>query len=305
MLTDNDHPMLWRSFLAPIHDYSDLAFRLLCQKHGADSACVPLVNATAIARDAAKLAMVDAHPDERNIGVQLVGDNPETLGKAAGMIMDARGYVSWLNINCGCPSARTVESGGGSALLEKPEMIAGAVRAVKRATARSDVPVSVKLRINGGLEGTARICGMAEEAGADFIIIHGRTPGQGYSGKADWEAIKGLKTRLRVPVIGNGDVTDARSGEVFVGGGYCDGFMIGRAAMANPGVFQNKRPGALEDRFALLGEYISLQERYLGRADATAVKMKALNFTRGLPQAAAMRDRIARAKTVEEMMREA
>ncbi|NYZ74116.1 tRNA-dihydrouridine synthase family protein [Candidatus Micrarchaeota archaeon] len=297
--------MLWGSFLAPIHDYSDLAFRLLCQKHGAESACVPLVNATAIARDPAKLAMVDAHPDERDLGVQLVGDSAEAIARAAGMIMDAKGFVSWLNINCGCPSIRTVESGGGSALLEKPEKIAEAVGAVKRATAKSDVPVSVKIRIKDGLEGTARICRMVEEAGADFIIIHGRTAEQGYSGKADWEMIKELKTRASVPVIGNGDVKDADAGNGFVDRGYCDGFMIGRAAMTNPMVFQDKRPGTAEERFALLDEYISLQERYLGKPDATAVKMKALNFTRGLPRAAAMRDRIARTKTVEEIIREA
>jgi len=296
--------MTYRSFLAPIHDYSDLAFRLLCQKHGAESACVPLVNATAIARNQAKLVMVDAHPDEKNVGVQLVGDSPDVMAKAAGMIMDAKGFVSWLNINCGCPSIRTVESGGGSALLDNPGKIAEAVSAVKRATTKSDTPVSVKMRIKDGLEGSARICSMIEEAGADFVIVHGRSVVQGYSGKADWGIIKTLKERAGIPVVGNGDVKDASEGERFVGGGYCDGFMIGRAAMANPGVFQDKGGGALEERFAMLREYASLQEGYLGKPDITAVKMKALNFTRGLPGASAMRDRIARAKTMEEIFEE-
>jgi tRNA-dihydrouridine synthase len=193
-----------------------------------------------------------------------------------------------------------VESGGGSALLETPDKISEAVKAVKK---KADKTLSVKLRIKDGLEGTARICRMIEGAGADFIIIHGRTPGQGYSGKADWEMIKTLKGRVGIPVIGNGDIKSAGEGGMLVEKCYCDGFMIGRAAMVNPMVFQDRKP-TREERFALLDEYVSLQERYLGKPDATGVKMKALNFTRGLPRAAAMRDRIARAKAVDDIMRE-
>lgn len=296
--------MEWKCFLAPIHDYSDLAFRLLCQRYGAEATCAPLVSATAIARDRTKLSLIDAHPAERNLGVQLVGDDPAAMGKAAAAISEALPFVSWLNINCGCPSARTRECGGGSALLESPGKIVDAVRAVKRAAAKNGMPVSVKLRLKDGTEGTASICKLIEGAGADFVIVHGRSVAQGYSGKADWEAIKSLKGRLGIPVIGNGDLKDAGEGGRLVADGYCDGFMIGRAAMANPMVFRNSRPANAGERFALLREYAALQEGYLGRQDLLAIKMKALNFMRGLPAAASMRDRISRARAPEQVFEE-
>ena len=129
---------MYQNFLAPIDGYTDLAFRLLCARFGADACCVPLVNAEAIVRGK---KIVDAHPEENNIGVQLVGNNPETIGKACQVIMDEKPYITWLNLNCGCPSTRTMECGGGSALLEKPKIILETIGKMKR----YDVPITAKI----------------------------------------------------------------------------------------------------------------------------------------------------------------
>ena len=134
--------MVFKNYLAPIYDYTDLPFRLLCQKYGADALCVPLVSAAAIRHDRKKISLVDAHKDEKNLGVQLVGSETEDMGISAKTIIEELPFVSWLNINCGCPSARTRECGGGSALLSTPEKIAEIVNAMK-----VDIPVSVKIRI--------------------------------------------------------------------------------------------------------------------------------------------------------------
>jgi nifR3 family TIM-barrel protein len=290
--------MDFRSFLAPIDGYTNLPFRLLCQRHGAEACCVPLVSAYTIARERKKMSMADTHADEKNVGVQLVGKDPAVLGIAAKELRQGR-PISWLNLNCGCPSAHTRGSGGGSALLSQPDIIVRAVEAMKEA---SSVPVSVKLRIAGGPEETMALCRRIEAAGADFIIVHGRTPEQGYSGNCDWELIKKIKERSHVPVVGNGDLKSASEGRARVEGGYCDAFMIGRAAMANPLCFSDGKPDGLGGRFSLLDEYIALSRRYLGNVALQDLKLKAMNLLSCVPGACASRDSIAKAKSVGEIM---
>lgn len=289
---------MYRSFLSPIDDYSNLPFRLLCQKHGAEAACVPLVNSTAIARDSSKVSLVDAHPDEKNIGVQLVGSEPEAIGISAKHIDDALPFISWYNINCGCPSARTMNCGGGSAMLAFPEKIADAVRMIK---GRLDKPVSVKIRVKGSLEETAALCMLLEDAGADFLIIHGRTAAQGYSGKADWEFIRSLKERLGIPLVGNGDIVSSARAKELIEKKYCDSFMIARAAMNNPMVFSDRMPDGVDGRRELLADYVELHRKYLGEPELKDVKVKAVNFISGAPNAAALRNRICRAKDIGEI----
>ncbi|HSB46948.1 MAG TPA: tRNA-dihydrouridine synthase family protein [Candidatus Bilamarchaeum sp.] len=290
---------MYRSFLSPIDDYSNLPFRLLCQRYGAEAACVPLVNSGAIARDAAKVSLVDAHPDERNIGVQVVGNEPEQIGVSAARIDEAFPFVSWYNINCGCPSVRTMNCGGGSAMLAFPEKMAGSVSEIRK---RVDKPVSVKIRVKGGLAETAAICKSLEEAGADFLIIHGRTAAQGYTGKADWDFIKALKEKLSVPLVGNGDLVSGSEAAERVRSGYCDSFMIARAAMGNPMVFSDKKPEGVEGRVALIREYAELHREYLGEPQLADLKAKAVNFISGAPNAAALRNAICRSAGIDGIL---
>jgi nifR3 family TIM-barrel protein len=290
---------MFSSFLSPIDDYSDLPFRLLCQGYGAGAACVPLVNSTAIARDSAKMSLIDAHPDERNIGVQVVGNVPSDIGRAVRAIDEAFPFVKWYNINCGCPSVRTMESGGGSAMLAFPEKIVESVLEIKK---RVDKPVSVKIRIRNNLADTLTLCKSLEKAGVDFLIIHGRTASQGYSGRADWELIKALKGRLGMPVVGNGDIASIRQARDYLKEGYCDSFMVARAAMTNPMIFCGREPGGFEERFGLLRQYIGLHRKYLAEPGLKEVRMKALNLFSSIPGAAAIRNRVCRAGSLDEIL---
>ncbi len=289
---------MFRSFLSPIDDFSNLPFRLLCQRYGARAACVPLVNSAAIANEPSKASAVDAHPDERNIGVQLVGNVPQDIGRSAGIVERMFPFVSWYNINCGCPSVRTMKCGGGSAMLAHPERIAEAVRLMKAAVGK---PVSVKIRIKGDFGQTASLCSMLEDAGADFIIVHGRTAAQGYSGKADWGLIKALKEGLGVPLVGNGDIASAAQGERMVAEGYCDSYMVARAAMSNPMFFSGRDSPDFAGKTELLREYIGLCTEY-GRLDLKDLRLKALSMMSGIKDAAMIRNRLARTKSVEEIL---
>lgn len=287
---------MYGSFLAPIFDYTDLPFRLLCQKYGAEACCVPMVNSLAM-RVKKPEELVDAHPDEKNVGVQVVGEDPEMIWGACKSVADSMPFISWLNLNCGCPSPRTMGCGGGSAMLEKPDRIVSAVERMRRA----GLPVSVKIRIAGGVDGTLRICRKLEKAGADFIIIHGRTAEQGYSGKCDWELIRRVAGAIGIPIVGNGDLESASDGRRMLDGGCCDSFMVGRAAMANPMLFCDRKPSGMRERAALLSEYAALCEKYRYEAPLTALKLKAINFTSGMENAAAARAMINRAASVEEI----
>lgn len=286
--------MLYPNFLAPIDEYTNLPFRLLCQKYGAIATCVPLVNSTAIARGD-KIAFVDAHQDEKDSGVQLVGSNVDDIEKAVQEIIKEKPFVKWFNLNCGCPSNKTIGCGGGSALLDRPDLICSAVSAMKR----QHDNVSAKIRLNQKKEDTVKLCRMLEKVEVDFIIIHGRTAKQAYSGQCDWEQIKYLKEKLNVKIVGNGDIKTMEQGKFYVENGYCDSFMIGRAAMTNPKVFGGREIG---DRLAIINEYIELYGEYVGTPSLSDVKLKAVNFITGVQNASQMRDKICRADTVEKII---
>ncbi|MFH0738115.1 MAG: tRNA-dihydrouridine synthase family protein [Candidatus Micrarchaeota archaeon] len=290
--------MVFRNYLAPIDDYTNLPFRMLCQRHGAEASCVPLVSAAALIRNKKAVRSVDIHTDEQNAGVQLVGVDPEQIGGASRMIRETHPHVSWLNINAGCPSAKTKGGGGGSALLASPQKIFDMVGSMRK----TDLPVSVKIRVAHDAERTIGLCKMIEKAGADSIIIHGRTPEQGYCGKADWGIIKEVKESVGIPIVGNGDIKSSDEGEKRVREGYCGSYMIGRAAMADPKVFSGKKTKTAEERIGLLEEYLDMQKKYLGGPILPDAKAKAVNLLRGIPDAAAVRNRICRAKSFEEFL---
>jgi len=293
-----------------MHEYTDLPFRLLCQRYGAAATCVPLVHSTAVVRNEKKLASLDSHPHEHHPGVQLVGCDPADLARCCSLIESSYPSVSWFNLNCGCPSSQTLDSGGGAALLKQPDRIITIVDAL---LSQTDLPVSVKLRLKEGRNGlteTMDLCKRLCLSGVSFIIVHGRTAGQGYSGRCDWTAIKAVMECCLIPVVGNGDIQSASEGRLLVEQGFCDSFMVGRAAMGNPLLFEDRAPQTLAERFVLLEEYLELYRKYGDVCSTTCegeprlndVKMKALNFVRGTPDASALRNRISRASSIDEIL---
>lgn len=287
------------SYLAPIHGYTDFAFRMLCRRYGAGGAVVPLINATAIARDSSRLICVDAGPDETDLGLQLVGRCPRDLGLAAKAVSVAFPSLGWLNLNCGCPSSRTVGCGGGSAMLDDPASIVEAVSIMKR---HSHCPVSVKLRMKGSMAQTSSLLKDIERAGADFVVIHGRTRAQGYSGRCDWEGIKALREGIGIPVIGNGDIECASEGRRLIREGYCDSFMVGRAAMSNPMLFSDGSPDGPDGRLRLLEEYVAISREHGVRLGLKDVKAKAIALSNGFRGARSLRNRIMSAETVDYIL---
>ncbi|HHU48655.1 MAG: tRNA dihydrouridine synthase DusB [Caldicoprobacterales bacterium] len=224
-------------FLAPMAGITDLPFRLLCREQGCGVVFTEMISAKGLYyRNTRTQNMLEIHPDEHPIGVQIFGSEPLLMARMAEKISETSADL--IDINMGCPAPKIVKNGEGSALLKNPRLVEEIVREVSRASAK---PVTIKIRkgfdeksING-----VEIALIAEQAGAAAVTVHGRTREQFYSGTADWNIIKQVKSRLSIPVIGNGDIFSAQDALRMKEQTGCDGIMVARGAQGNPWLFRD------------------------------------------------------------------
>ena len=179
--------------------------------------------------------IADMSRDRRPVFLQIFGEDPEVMALAARHLLEYR--PDGIDINMGCPVPKVAGNGAGSALMKDPDRCARIVSAVKGAV---NVPVTVKMRKGWDREhvNAVKVAWLCEAAGADAVCIHGRTREQMYQGQADWEVIRQVKEAVSIPVIGNGDVTDAQSACRLLEETGCDLVMVGRGALGNPWVFR-------------------------------------------------------------------
>jgi nifR3 family TIM-barrel protein len=218
---------------------TDLAYRLVAREHGMEFCFLEMVAAESLIRgNKSTNELMKTIPDDKPLGAQLVGCRPEAMGEAA-KIVEGLGY-DLIDINFGCPVPKIAGNGAGSALLAEPEKAREIFKAVVRSVKR--IPVTVKMRLGirdaSGRE-AARIARIAEECGLDAVTVHGRTRVQGYSGTADYEAIRRVKESVKIPVIGNGDVMSGQDAARMKETSNVDGIMIGRGGLGNPWIFKN------------------------------------------------------------------
>ncbi len=227
-------------FLAPMAGFTDRAMRLVCHNMGAEYSVTEMVSAKAVVYGDKKThALARILADEGPVGVQIFGSEPEIMARAAKILAEGEdGGVKprSIDINMGCPVHKIYSNGEGSALMKNPDLIYDIVRGVSQ---NIDIPCTVKMRI--GIDDTlknATECALAAEAaGASLVAVHGRTKAQMYSGRVDCEAIRNVKKSLKIPVIANGDIVDAKSALDVLSRTSADGIMIGRGAVGNPFVF--------------------------------------------------------------------
>lgn len=218
--------------LAPMAGVSDVGFRAVCSSFGADATVTEMLSARAMQHNPKKTEFLTLSTDFEKIKIaQIFGHEPDYMQKAVKNPLLEK-YDSF-DINMGCPAPKIVKNGEGSALMDNLPLASKIIAAVKQSTAK---PVSVKFRKGKSTENYVEFGRMCQEAGADFVTFHARTVEQGYSGKADYEAIATLKAKLSIPVIGNGDVVDKQSLERLRQTGV-DGVMIGRGAQGKPWIF--------------------------------------------------------------------
>lgn len=297
--------------LAPMAGVTDLPFRVLCKEQGAGLLCMEMVSAKAIyygSKNTEELMKIS--PAEMPVSLQLFGSDADIMADMAKKIEEKPFAV--LDINMGCPVPKVVNNGEGSALMKNPklaeEIITKMVKAVKK-------PVTVKIRkgFDEAHLNAVEMAKIAEASGAAAVAVHGRTREQYYAGKADWDCIRAVKEAVKIPVIGNGDVTDALSAERLLKETGCDGVMVGRAAQGNPFIFREitenletgvipPKPTPAEVR-ATIERHARMQMEEKGEYTGVREMRKHLSwYTVGYPNSAKYRQMINSMETMEELL---
>lgn len=271
MVTIGNFEIKDRFVLAPLAGITDGAFRRICFQMGAAMACSEMVSSKGLFYGDKKTGkLLEILPGEGPVGYQIFGHEPDIMAFAA---RELDGYDNaFLDINMGCPVPKVVKNFEGSYLMKDPDLCFDLVQACVKNTSK---PVTVKIRAGWDSVhiNAAEVASACESAGASAVAVHGRTREQYYSGKADWSVIAKVKKAVKIPVIGNGDVTSRKEGFRMMEETGCDLVMIGRGALGNPWIFDASHEGApsseelrevmlrhLSDTAELKGEHIAVLE---------------------------------------------
>lgn len=229
-----DVPVYGDAILAPMDGFSDWPFRSLCRSLGSAMSYTEFVRAQNIIQAYEHMSLRLTYEEaERPMVFQIYGDDPDDLVEAALRVQDKRPDI--IDINMGCPARKVIHAGAGVGMMRTPLKIA---RTFRKLTQALEIPVTGKIRLGwDNCKSYKLIARIVEENGGALIAVHGRTKEQAYGGLADWDAIAEVKSAVKIPVIGNGDVkvpADIDRLKAYTG---CDAVMIGRAAIGNPWIF--------------------------------------------------------------------
>lgn len=223
--------------LAPMAGITDHAFRTFMKKLDTSVVVTELVSANGIEYKSERtMKLMSYDESQRPIGVQLFGEEPEVIARAA-QVAEADG-CDFVDLNFGCPVPKVVKKGAGSAMLKDPVALQKVLSTVKGSI---KIPLTIKIRTgwDSNTRNAVEICNIAYNEGIEWVAIHGRTRAQGYSGLADWEFIADVKAKSKLPILGNGDILTPRQANLRLVQSGCDGVMIGRGCLKNPFIFMD------------------------------------------------------------------
>lgn len=298
--------------LAPMAGVTDLAYRTIAAEHGADVTVTEMVSSRALCYGDKKTETLLKKTPTGICGVQLFGNDPEFMAKAAKIALEIS-KADFVDINMGCPMPKVSSTGDGAGLMKTPELAADIVRAVHEAV---PVPVTVKMRKgwDKGHVNCVELAQLVEQAGASAVAVHGRTRVQLYTGRADWDAIRAVKQAVSIPVIANGDVDSPETALKILKYTGADHVMIGRAAFGDPYLFGQIRAALdgrdipnyppLSERFDLAVRQIELAKEDKGEHIACLEARKHLCwYLHGVPYANYYKKEISQLSTMEDVYR--
>jgi len=298
--------------LAPMEDVTDLPFRSLCRRLGADIVYTEFVNAEGLIRQARRAHQkLEFLEEERPFGIQLYGASELSMEQAA-QIATQEG-PDLIDINCGCWVSDVALRGAGAGLLRDLPRMREVVARVVRST---HLPVTVKTRLGWDAESIriVEVARMLQDLGVQALSLHCRTRAQGHQGAVDYSWIPRIKEAVSIPVILNGDVVTPQDVQCAFAETGCDGVMIGRGAIQNPWIFRQTRhfletgqllpPPSLPERASLCLEHLRLAtDRKGGSAALAGLRRHFPGYFRGLPGAAALRAELAALKEAGQVER--
>jgi tRNA-dihydrouridine synthase B len=276
---------------------TDCPFRQIAREHGCSLVFTEMVSAEGLLRKGKSFLKIGE--DEHPLSVQLFGSNPEILAEAAQM-SESMGADA-IDINMGCPAKQVVEPGAGVDLMRFPEKVEEILKKVRGVV---HGPLTVKIRSGWDEEhiNAVEISKIAEGCGVDALSIHPRTRAQGFGGRADWDLIGRVKRSIRIPVIGNGDITASSLAKKMFEETGCDGAMIGRGALGNPWIFhfenlRRREEGLtvpLDKRQSVIRHHFMLAQTYYGEKRAVKKFQRHIYwYTKGFPGCASFHSRLS------------
>ncbi|HEX9779152.1 MAG TPA: tRNA dihydrouridine synthase DusB [Geopsychrobacteraceae bacterium] len=296
--------------LAPMAGITSLPYRRIMKSFGAALVHTEMVSANGLIREGRKTReLLASSPEEAPLAVQLFGDDPRVLARAAALVADDGAL---LDINMGCPVKKVIRSGAGSALLQYPDRIRHILTAVR---AVCEKPLTIKIRSGWDHQSLnfIEIGRIAQDAGVDAITLHPRTRAQGFGGQADWQQIGALKAALDIPVFGSGDIFDGCDALRMMAETGCDGVMIGRGGYGNPWLLRDtlallqggtiQRPTRTEIHQVAL-RHLQLHVEQFGERKAVFEMRKHLCwYAKGLNGSAQFRARLQKTDSCSELGR--
>ncbi len=291
----SDNPII----LAPMAGVSDVGFRALASSFGADATVTEMLSARAMAHNPKKTEYMTLTTDEEKIIIaQIFGHEEDYMQMAVKSPLLSKFQV--FDINMGCPAPKIVKNGEGVALMNNLPLASKIISTCKNAT---DKPLSVKFRKGNKTENYLEFGRMCEESGADYVTFHARTAGQGYSGHADYDAIATLKSKLKIPVIGNGDVVDLNSFKEMKSTGV-DGVMVGRGAMGKPWIFAELKGKNVEiNKFKVVQKHVQiLREHFDENWLKLYIRKHLLWYASNLPITASLRMKLATCEKIDDCL---
>ena len=262
--------------LAPMEDVTDASFRILCREAGAAMVTTEFVSSDGLVRDVQKtIAKMHTLEEEAPVAVQIYGSIPEAMVDAARMAANAKELAGghgadMVDINFGCPVSKIAGRGAGSGMMKEPDKMVAITKAIVEAVPHKPVTVKTRLGWDDNSKIIVELAERLQDCGISALTIHGRTRCQMYKGEADWSLIGAVKNnpRMRIPIIGNGDINSAaKAREAFDKYGV-DGIMVGRASFGHPWIFTEIRhlldtgeelpPMSVRDRVALAKRHFQL-----------------------------------------------
>lgn len=298
--------------LAPLAGVSDVGFRLIAEKYGADKTFTEMVSVNALYYDNKKTDdLLFISENEKNCNIQIFGSKPDIIEKVVKDKINPIEKSKEISFNMGCPVAKITKNGEGSALMAKPKLVEEICKTLRKST---DKKINIKFRL--GIDDKnlnyLEIGKIAQDAGIDYVILHARTKEQMYSGKADWNHIKILKENLSIPVIANGDIFCVKDFVKVIDKTKADGVMLARGAMGNPFLFKEikdyinkgfyEKPSSTQIIDQLIEQY-KLELKYKKEKLVVTQMRKHLSwYIKGLKNSSKIRDLVNKLNTIEEVM---
>lgn len=296
--------------LAPMAGVADCAFRELCASFGASYTVTEMVSSKGIHFNSKKSAeLMELTDRERPSGIQIFGDEPDTMAEAA--VFAQQFNPDFIDINMGCPAPKISGNGSGASLMKNPKLCGEIVSKVVKAV---NVPVTVKMR-KGWDDDTVNcveVAKIVEYNGASAVAVHGRTRQQYYKPPVDWDIIRKVKSSLKIPVIGNGDVTSGQAAKRLYEHTGCDMIMVGRGALGRPWIFREineylrtgslPTPPSTEEKLNIMLSQIErmceLKGEYLGIRQS---RKHIAWYLKGFKGAASLRNEAGHVSSMEEI----